>query len=70
MTYSNGMLTKRPATLHFDAQPRTIVGDIRDEQGALLSSVQGATYGEVMQNAAGRACAMGYEIVDHIEVSQ
>jgi hypothetical protein len=63
------VLDMKPATLHFDAQPRTIVGDLRDEDGRLLSSVQGATYGEVVQNATGRACAMGYEIVSHVEAS-
>lgn len=58
------MTTKKPATLHYDLQPRTIVGDLRNEQGDLLSSVQGATYGEVMQRATARACEMGYVLVD------
>ena len=67
-TYSLRMTSgTKPATLHFVAQPRTIVGDLRDESGVLLSSVQGATYGEVAQNATARACAMGYRIVSQLE---
>ncbi len=58
------MMTLKQAKCSLEMQPRTIVAEVRDMDGKLITGANGSTYGDAYRLAKARAFALGYELVD------